>query len=216
MSAELVVPVLRICADCGGEVEPGVEPIGLFRPVPDAPAGKSQRAGGRRWREYDLCRRCRAEALRQRAARGGTVMEAGRKRCLSTRERVPPKKGGRPRLLSDDELRAAHRLYKHRGLSIPDLARALAEQRTHGSFGGYSYALFAGWRRLGLQTRERGKAVALARFGTDGTKSKPRKLRCEARVKRGPRKGQRCRCYAMRGSRFCTDHGGRDGRIHAT
>ncbi len=202
---EPVVPVLRVCEDCGGEVEPGVEPIGLFRPIPGAPRGKNARPGGRRWREWVLCRRCRGEALRRRAM-SGTVMEAGVKRTLRTRERVAPKKGGRPRLMSDAELRVTHLLYEKRKLSVLAVAQLLAEQRPAGTVGGYASALHYGWKRLGLATRPRGVAMAMSRFGTDGTKTKPQKRRCVAAVKRGVRRGKRCRQWAMKGRRFCVDH----------
>ncbi len=144
--APLVRPVRR-CEDCGGEVEPGVEPLGLFRPDPGAPRGKNARPGGRRWREWLLCRRCRGEALRRRAM-SGTVMEAGVKRVLRPRERVAPKKGGRPRLLSDAELRVAHLLYEWRKLSVLAVAQLLAEKRPgRGTVGGYASALHYGWKR---------------------------------------------------------------------
>ncbi len=202
--APLVRPVRR-CEDCGGEVEPGVEPLGLFRPDPGASRGKNARPGGRRWREWVLCRRCRGEALRRRAM-SGTVMEAGVKRALRTRGRVAPKKGGRPRLLSDAELRVAHLLYEWRKLSVLAVAQLLAEQRPAGTVGGYASALHYGWKRLGLAARPRGVAMAMGRFGTDGTKTKPQKRRCVGTVKRGVRRGERCRQWAMKGRRFCVDH----------
>ncbi len=202
--ALLVRPVRR-CEDCGGEVEPGVEPLGLFRPDPGASGGKNARAGGRRWREWVLCRRCRGEALRRRAM-SGSVMEAGVKRALRPRERVAPKKGGRPRLLGDAELRVAHLLYVQRKLSVLAVAQLLAEQRPAGTVGGYASALHYGWKRLGLAARPRGVAMAMGRFGTDGTKTKPQKRRCIGTVKHGGRHGKRCREWAMKGQRFCVDH----------
>jgi hypothetical protein len=143
--------------------------------------------------------------LRRRSAQNGVYRENGVRKHLLTRDRRPPTKGGRPRLLSDDELRACYRLYEG-GRSINDLARLLAEQREKGTFGGYASALFYGFRRLELPTRPPGKAIALARWGTDGTKSKPQKRRCEGECKLGERRGKRCRQWAAKGSRYCVWH----------
>lgn len=98
--------VLR-CEDCGIKLGPdNYKPLDLFRPqhgssgkfVWDAtkqkwvrrPAQgpkKRARRNGRRFRVYDLCRKCAGEALRQRAAKSTTVMEDGTRRVLATRER---------------------------------------------------------------------------------------------------------------------------------
>jgi hypothetical protein len=208
------------CEDCGNPVEAGVAPTGLFRPVegslPDRiwDATKQRwvrrpgaaKAGGRRYREYRLCRRCRGTALRERSAKGGTVMENGVKRSLRTRERVEPKKGGRPRLLSYDELAVLHRIYEQRGLSIGELARQLAATRDKGTESGYYQSILYGWRNLGYQLRPKGEQIGISRFGTDGTKSKPQLRRCRGRVTRGERAGKRCLLYAERGRDHCWDH----------
>jgi hypothetical protein len=210
-----VVPPLRACEDCGGEVEPDVMPIGLFRPVEGAPentvwdATKRRwvrrkgraRAGGRRWREYRLCRRCRAEALRNRS-QNGNVMENGVRRSLRTRERVAPKKGGRPRLLSDEELRLAYLAYRQQGLSMLELARRFHAGRDKGTLAGYQQAILYGFRRLGYQLRPKGEQIGISRHGTDGTKSKPQKRRCAGKT----RAGRRCRVWARKGQRCCWDH----------
>lgn len=223
MSGRIVVPPLRTCEDCGREVEEGVEPLGLFRPVPGVRRGvvwdetkqkwvrrpRNAAANGRRWREYALCRLCRATALRNRS-KNGTVMENGVKRALRTRERLAPKKGGRPRLLNDEELRSLYQVYSEQGLSMNELAKRLAATREKGTHSGYTQSILYGWRRLGLELRPKGVQIAMSRFGTDGTKSKPWKRRCRAIVKTNSRgtKGKRCSCWAARGSDFCWNHRG--------
>ena len=160
------------------------------------------------WRGVKLCRRCRGEALRQRSAGSrGKAMENGVVRALKPRERVPPKKGGRPRLLDDQELELLYRVYKARGLSIGELARQLASTRESGTRGGYYQSILYGWRRLGYELRPRGVQTAMSRFGTDGTESKPRKQRCVAEnTAWGPRRGKRCQQFAKRDSRYCRSH----------
>src|SRR5262249_5302548 len=112
------VPIApSLCEDCGGEIEAGVLPVDLFREDPTSLQDRvwdstkqrwvrrpgHARAGGKRFRLWHLCRRCRAEVLRDRAHNAN-----GR---LRTKDRKVPKRGGRPRLLNEEELRAAHRIY---------------------------------------------------------------------------------------------------------
>src|SRR6185436_6435583 len=82
------------CEDCGGHItdETGYRPLDLFRPDPSAQAGViwdatkgklvirpgAARAGGRRFRRVDLCRRCAGEALRIRASKNPKVGHKGR------------------------------------------------------------------------------------------------------------------------------------------
>lgn len=195
------------CEDCGGKIEEGVWPIDLMRPDPLAMEGRiwdstkrrwvrrprNAAAGGRRFRLWSLCRLCRANALRGRA--GTATSENGKKRYIRTHERVPPKRGGRPRLLSDSELRAAYTIYAREKLSIGELADRLSETREQGTRTGYYQSLLYGWRRLKLPLRDRGQQIAYSRHGTDGTKSKHWKQRCSARVRWGERKGKRCRLF---------------------
>lgn len=211
------------CEDCGEEIEEGVEPLDLFRITPSAMEGRvwdstkkkwcrrprNARAGGRRFRHWRLCRLCCANALRARG--GGSTMENGKKRYISPRERIPPKRGGRPRLLSDDELRAAHKVYTGGRLSMNELAARLAETREKGTRAGYTQSLLYGWRRLKLPLRDRGQQIAFSRHGTDGTKSKRHKQRCSARVKEGPRKGKRCTQWVRRILTATESHPAEDG-----
>ena len=150
--AEAHVAATQECEDCGGDIEEGVEPIDLFRHEPDAPAGKRRRAGGRRFRLWHLCRRCRAAAIRKRA---GTTSGRTHK-YIPTNARIAPKRGGRPPLLTDEEIRAAYSRYLESGLSRRALAKLLWEERGVGSWHGHDYALLAGWRRMQLPLREAG------------------------------------------------------------
>lgn len=162
------------CEDCGKEIEPGdYRPLDLFRVDPEAPAQVYDstkdrmvrrpghaRQGGRRFRVYDLCRRCAAEALRARAGTSST--RNGRKHYIPTSARVAPKRGGRPRLLTDDELRGLHALYNRAEVSQLELARRLAASREKGTESGYHQAMLYGWRRLRLPLRSRSEQMALA------------------------------------------------------
>jgi hypothetical protein len=211
------------CHDCGKPIKPGdCRPLDLFRHVPDAPGGvvwdrtkqqwarrpRNARRGGRRFRWYDLCRRCAGEALRLRSANGGSVTEHGVKRSLRARDRIPPKRGGRPRLLTDDQLRQAHAVYELHGLSRRQIARRMIDAGYEGSLQGLEQAMLYGWRRLGLPARPRGVAMAMARFGTDGTKSRRHKVRCSARLTRGE---GRCRQYVRRVVTATGSHPAEDG-----
>lgn len=206
--AEYIYERVGHCEDCGGEIEEGVKSIDLFRITPSAMEGRvwdstkkkwvrrprNARAGGRRFRYWNLCRRCRANALRART--GGSRSENGRKKHIRSSERIPPKRGGRPRLLTDRELQAAHKIYMGRKLSMNEIAAHLAATREKGTKGGYAQSLLYGWRRLKLPLRDRGQQIAFSKYGTDGTKSKAPKVRCSARVKEGERKGKQCQLFA--------------------
>ena len=204
-----------VCEDCGGEIEPDVMPIDLMRPDPLAIEGyawdkthqrwirrKRSKPGGRRFRLWHLCRLCRASALQERAFRGSSK---GVGKTLKTRERIPPKRGGRPRLLTDDELRAAYAVYLRTGLSRRELAKRLHQARDKGTLPGYESALHYGWHRLHLGLRDRGMQIAMSLHGA-GIDWKPREKgkRCKARLSNG----QRCRCWAERVDwRHLAEHG---------
>ena len=201
--------VLR-CEDCGIELGPdNYKPLDLFRPQRgssgkkdwDATKGKwvrrpaqgpkkRARRNGRRFRVYDLCRKCAGEALRQRAAKSTTVMENGTKRVLATKERVAPKRGGRPSLLTENELRAAYQVYTSTQLSRREIARRIWETKDKGTLAGYESALLYGWRRLGLELRDIGTQLGMSIHGTDGTKGKHWKQQCSATLKSGRKCGQ--------------------------
>lgn len=207
-----------MCEDCRQPItdETGYRPLDLFRPDPYAQAdlvwdktkGKMVRRpgaanrGGRRFRVVDLCRRCAGEALRVRASTNPKVGHKGRGGVLRTRDRVAPRRGGRPRLLNDDELRAAHVYYERARVSRLEVARRLLASRDKGTLEGYNQSLLYGWRRLRLPLRPIGETIGMARFGTDGTKSKPKKKPCRARTA----KGGRCRQFARKDSDYCRSH----------
>lgn len=217
------------CEDCGCAItlESGYRPLDLFRPdsssqqdvVWDATKQKlvvrpgAARSGGRRFRKIDLCRRCAAEALRLRASKNPKIGHKGRLGTLSTRDRVAPRRGGRPRLLDEAELRSAYTIYKQQGLSIGELARRLAATRDKGTYSGYYQSILYGWRKLGLALRPKGEQIGLSVHGTDGTKSKHHAVRCRERLSGG----RRCTQFVRRvvtetGSApaadgFCWNHG---------
>lgn len=194
-----------VCEDCGREVEPGVKPIDLFRYDPTAMQGRvwdstkqkwvrrprNARAGGRRFRPWTLCRSCRAEAVRQRALNASSN---GRGKTLRTKDRIEPRRGGRPRLLTDDELRDAHRIYMETGLSRREIAARLHASREKGTQVGYEQALLYGWRRLNLSLRSRSAQIAISVHGA-GVDWKPKEhKRCKAKTA----KGRRCTQWVRR------------------
>ena len=211
------------CEDCGEEIEEGVEPIDLFRITPSAMEGRvwdstkskwvrrprNARAGGRRFRHWRLCRLCRAQAIRARS--GTSTMTNGVKRYIRKSERIAPKRGGRPKLLTDAELRAAHKVYTASGLSMNGVAALLNEQRENGTLAGYTQCLLYGWRRLALPLRDRGQQIAFSRHGTNGTKSRNHNQRCSARVKHGERKGKQCSLFARIVHNATESHPAEDG-----
>lgn len=193
--------VRMACDDCGVLIEPGqLRSLELWRVVPDAPAGKRARAGGRRKRRYDLCRRCAGEALRQRPLTTTRYKRNGVYHPLRTRDRVEPGKPGRPRLLTDAELRSAHSIYESGGLSMRDLATSLVQARGRGTISGYSYAITVGWDRLGLKKRPKGEAQALAHHRRG--RIPKRQPICVATK----RNGQPCTAPAKRGHTRCISH----------
>ena len=205
--AELAAPALGLrCEDCGNQIKDGDHrPLDLMRPDPSAQKdvlwnrttqklvrqpGKAK-AGGRRFRIYDLCRRCAAEALRQRAAAG---------LAASTRDRVPPRRGGRPRLVNDHELRDLHLIYERTGRSIGDLARGLHDSRSIGSPTGYYQSILYGWRRLGLPLRPRSEQLALSHHLRGRIPRRPE--RCPATTRRGTP----CELFVKLGTGRCVVH----------
>lgn len=178
------------CEDCGRVIEDGeYMPLDLMRPDPSAStwlwdATKQKlvhrptqaRPGGRRFRVVDLCTHCGTEALFARAPeyRHGRL--------------TPPKRGGRPRLLDEAQLRTLHHVYTTRGFSMVQLARMLVDAgKTRGTFQGFYQSMYYGWRNLGLETRTHGVQVAMSRFGTDGTRSKHHKVQCSKALADGRR-----------------------------
>lgn len=179
------------CEDCGEKIDvDNYRPLDLMRPqrgssgkrVWDAtkqkwvrrPAQgpkKRARRNGRRFRVVDLCRKCAGEALRQRAAKGTSVMENGKRRTLATKERIAPKRGGRPRLFNDDELRKLHFIYENSMLSRREIARRLVESRG-GSMQGYEQAMYYGWKRLSLPMYGRSEGLRRAHATKSWTPAK--------------------------------------------
>lgn len=203
------------CEDCGKSplAEDDYRPLDLMRPDPSASRWvwdstkqklvhrpHSAAVGGRRFRLVDLCRRCAGDALRKRSL-NGTVMEAGKKRALLTRERIPPKRGGRPRLLDERQLRQLHRIYEQQGVSIGDLASGLLQGgKVKGTRTGLYQSILYGWRNLKLPLRPKGDAIALAHH------RRGRKPRAPQRCPATTRKGKRCRLFAKLDGTYCVSH----------
>lgn len=195
---DYVPPGPQVCEDCGATIEPGVKPIELFRRVegslPDRVWDSTKQkwvrrpghaaANGRRFRSYALCRSCRAYALRDRALKGGSN---GRGKTLHTRDRIAPRRGGRPRLLTDEELQAAHHLYLKTGLSRREIAKRLLESRGKGSQQGYEQALMYGWRKLGLKLRSTSAQIAISVHGQPVNWKPKEHKRCRAKTRAGKR-----------------------------
>lgn len=205
------------CEDCGRRItdETGYRPLDLLRPDPssqagviwDATKGKlvvrpgAARAGGRRFRRVDLCRRCAGEALRVRASKSPKVGHRGRLGNLRTRDRVAPLRGGRPRLLDERQLRDLHALYVHEGLSIGDLARSLVSGgKVAGTEKGLYQSMLYGWRRLGLALRPRSEALALAHHRRG--RKPAEKRRCPATTA----KGKPCTLGPKTAAVYCVSH----------
>lgn len=195
-----------VCEDCGKPIEPGnYKPLELMRPDPLALEGRiwddtakrwryephRARAGGRRWRWWDLCTDCAATVLRSRDGNG---------------RGKPPKRGGRPRLLTDDELRKLHVVYEHGEMSMRELAKQLVATRDKGTLGGYEQSIMYGWRRLGLPLRSRSEERRLVHRKA-GRMGRPEPRRCAARrTCQGKHALERCKLWAVEGSEFCWNH----------
>jgi hypothetical protein len=211
------------CEDCNKPIEADdYFPLDLMRPDPSATRWvwdstkhklvfrpRNARAGGRRFRKVDLCRRCSAEALRRRAQPGykpdgkpryNTIKENGVVRFLRPTERIAPRRGGRPRLLDEPELRALHAAYLT-GLSIRDLALQLLAAGHRGTESGLYQSMLYGWRNLELPIRSRPDAIREA-HRQRGRIPPERFRRCAATRTRG----KPCRQWARHGLATCWFH----------
>jgi hypothetical protein len=225
LESDYVPPPSTECEDCGQEIEPDVMPIDLFRHDPTALEGRvwnkttgkwvhrpgRARAGGRRFRPWHLCRSCRADAIRQRALNGSSN---GRRQHLRTKDRVEPRRGGRPRLLSDNELRAAYRIYVTTGLSRREIAKRLWTQRGTGTHQGYEQSLLYGWRRLGLKLRTLAEQIAISRHGAKVGWQPHVKQRCTKKLRNGRRCSQWARRDGGQEDGLCWEHNRQERRNH--
>lgn len=202
----VVIPDRVFCEDCGkGPLAEGEYRIlDLIRPDPNSTSWiwnathkrwiyrpKSARPGGRRFRKWTLCRFCAAEVLRKRAHRNGQVKENGVKRALKRTERIAPKRGGRPPLLDEHDLRRLHAIYIATGCSMLDLAKQLAEQRGRTVLA-YQQRMRYGWERLGLNVRPRNEQIRLS-LHRRGFIPPPPSKRCAGTRTNGKRCTQRTR-----------------------
>lgn len=165
-----------------------VQVVELFLPGRTAQRGnggfkngsRKRRAGTWRYRSFLFCDDCAAEKL---APRGG----------------VAPKRGGRPRLFTDAQLRAAHVIYEREQLSMNDLSVLLSTQG-QGTQGGVVSALHYGWKRLGLKQRAKAETQRLAHHRRGRV---PKINPVCAGTKRS---GEPCTAKAKHGEQFCVSH----------
>lgn len=127
-------------------------------------------------------------------------MENGKKRALRRRERLAPKRGGRPRLLTDEQVRAAYVVYTA-GHSIRAVAKMLMDAGHRGTLSGLESALFYGFRRLGLDKRSNGEAARIW-HRAKGHKPKHKSRKCG----KPNRAGKPCRQWATPGTDSCYAH----------
>jgi hypothetical protein len=126
---------------------------------------------------------------------------------------VPPKRGGRPRLLTDAQLRQAHVVYERGDRSRRQIAAGLVASLGKGTQSGMEQALLYGWRRLGLPTRSRSEAVTIMHRDVLGHEIGRRaaqiagKRKCSAVTTVYGRGGGRpCGQWAQPGSELCAMH----------
>lgn len=150
------------CEDCRKHLRIGSDDhrqLDLMRHDPEAPDRvwdstkqkwrsnpRSGRAGGKRFRLVDLCRACAGAIPYKRPE--------GKRGSL-------PRRGGRPRLLEEPELRQLHQLYLNSNLSCRAIAIALKESRG-GSLQGFEQSMLYGWRKLGLERLSRSEMMRRA------------------------------------------------------
>ncbi len=153
-----------------------------------------------------------------------------RGRCLwcdgPTREKK--KRGGwkRPDLrarskLTDPMLRLLYKLHIEEGRSINSLAKEVYARVGYGSHHAAASRISKGWKRLGLEARDRIEQVQLTctihglapkhgsrpGYGTYKRRlHRPDRPLCAALKKQPPRKGEPCQRPAMEDSHFCASH----------
>lgn len=129
--------------------------------------------------------------------------------------------------LTDAQLRALHHVYWHDQVSINQLAKQIHAKVGYRSHHSCAVAISNGWKRLGLQARDRIAAVRLAstthghgardrdeqeyrRFIRDlrgwRTLQGPGQEQCAAVKQQPPGKGERCARPSMTGSDYCVSH----------
>jgi hypothetical protein len=149
------------------------------------------------------------------------VQVLGRK--VDSRGRDATRRRGVPARLSDEQLRAAHRLHIAAGLSVRELGRRGWQAWGYATPKSAATALSKGWRRLGLFARDRieatvkastvhGHATRAAKARYTPEYAEHRKTlrrqseRCAGVRTQYPRKGERCSRPALIGSEFCWAH----------
>jgi hypothetical protein len=139
------------------------------------------------------------------------------------RRRRGGKPAGKYRLLTDDQVRAIHRVHTQGGVSLRELARQLHERYGYASAQSMTNCLSAAFDTLGLDARDRIESVRLTCtiHGLATREHRDREWARAGRVRRGeildrplcaalrvqyPRKGQPCGNRALADSEFCWAH----------
>ncbi len=129
---------------------------------------------------------------------------------------------GKYRLLSDDQVRAAHKLYVDRQLSLRALGALLYERFGYASAKSCSMGLHTAFIGLGLPRRDRIEATVLASLKHGKSRRaerstpeslahrralrKDRQPQCAGVKASYPDKGRPCQRPALAGSKFCIGH----------
>jgi hypothetical protein len=142
--------------------------------------------------------------------------------------------GGKPkgkyRKITDDQVRALHKLYVGRGLSCRQLGGLVWEKFGYASELAAGEGIYRAFKELDLPRRSQ-REVTVARNLKHGRKTRaqtneeqnayrrwlaeqrgwnriqgPGQPRCEGIKRQSPRKGERCKRPALEGSRFCQSH----------
>lgn len=136
------------------------------------------------------------------------------RRCLWCDSKIRVRRPSRRRI-SDDQVRAAHRLYM-RPLSLPELGELLWGRLGYGSPKSCEIALQTAFHALGLHVRNQGwnnvKHGMARRDGDLAAYYRARRRaaggarRCRGRKTWYPGKGEPCSLYAMHDSDYCVHH----------
>lgn len=142
---------------------------------------------------------------------------------LAHKKRGGWRRTGPPPKLTDQQLRAIYRVYVERGESINALAKRIHEKVGHKSHHSTAVAIGEGWKRLGLEARDRIEQVKLTctvhgmapkhgprpGYGTYKRRvlhEQEDRPTCIAVKQQAPRKGKPCEHRALMDSEYCWAH----------
>lgn len=131
------------------------------------------------------------------------------------RKRATPKPRRQYRRLTDDQVRAAHRIYTNSNLSLRALGELLHERFGYANGQSAANALHRAFKTMGLPLRDRLEATIAANTRTPAQRREAEERRrarrslnptCAGIRTRYPGKGEPCSRAAMDGSEFCHSH----------